>query len=121
MQAMASIQHSSRWYDGLQRKIEKNTPKGRDEYPTTVTSSYNLILEWQPEPGSIQGGSVQHDNHLAFGQHNKKGKGEGTAKIYKNITCYKCSQLIHYSGSCPFKEDEQEILKENGSIPDNIV
>ena len=79
------------------------------------------MLEWHPKPGSMQIWSVQRDNHLAFAQHNEHVKGKITAKIYKNITCYKCSQLIHYSGSCPFKEDEQEILKENGSIPDNIV
>ena len=89
-----------------------------DEYPTTVTSAYRLILKWQPEPGSMQGG---YDNHLAFAQNNDQGNGERTAKIYKNITCYKCGQLGHCIRSCPFKEDEQEKLKDKGSRPENIV
>ena len=38
------------------------------------------MLEWHPEPGSMQGGKVQCDNHLAFAQHNKKGKGERIEK-----------------------------------------
>ena len=54
-------------------------------------------------------------------QHNEQGEGERTAKIYKNITCYKCGQIGHYIGSFPFKEDEQEILKEKVSSPDNTV
>ena len=121
MQAMVFIQHSPRQYDGLRREMENNMSKGRYEYPTTVTSAYNLMLEWQPEPGSMQGGSVQHDNHLAFAQHNEQGEGGRTAMIYKNITCYKCIQLGRYSGSCPFKEDEQEILKLKGSTLYNIL
>ena len=54
-------------------------------------------------------------------QHNEQGDRESTAKIYKNITCYKCGQLSHYSGSCHFKEDEQEHFKDKGSSPENIV
>ena len=79
------------------------------------------MLECQPEPGSIQGGKIQRDNHLEFAQHGKQGDNERTAKIYKNITCFKYGQFSHYSGSCPFKEDEQEKLKDKGSIPYNIV
>ena len=92
MQAIVFIQNSSRLYDGLRREMENTRSKGMDEYPTTVTSAYRLILKWQPEPGSMQGG---YDNHLAFAQHNDQGNGERTAKIYKNITCYKCGQLGH--------------------------
>ena len=99
----------------------KNMSKGRDEYPTTVKSAYNLMLEWKPEPGSMQGGAIQHENHLAFTQHNEQGDSERTARIYKNIACYKCSQIGHYRGSCPYKEDEQEKLKDKGSSLDNIV
>ena len=54
-------------------------------------------------------------------KHNYQGDDKITAKIYNIITCYKCCQLSHYSGSCPFKEDEQEKLKDKGSILDNIV
>ena len=39
IQAMVFIQHSSRQYDGMRSEIENNTSKGRDEYPTTVTSA----------------------------------------------------------------------------------
>ena len=111
MQAMVFIQNSSRQYDGLRRKMENNMSKGRGKYPTTVTSVYNLMLEWKTEPGSMQGRSVQRENHLLFEQKNEQDNGEITANIYKIITCYKCGQLGHYSGSCPFKEDEQEKLK----------
>ena len=121
MQAMLFIQYSSCQFNGLRSKMENTVSKGRDEYPTTVRSSYNLMLEWQPEPGSMQRGLVQRDNHLAFAQHNKQGKCKRTANIYKNTTCYKCGQLVQYRGSCPFKENEQNILKEKGRIPDNII
>ena len=86
--------------------------KVRNEYQTTVTSAYNLMLEWQPEPSSMQVDKIQRNNHLEFAQHNEQGNNERIAKIYKNITCFKCSQLRHYSGSCPFKKDEQETLKD---------
>ena len=69
----------------------------------------------------MQVGSVQSNNHLPFAKHNNQGDGERTAKIYKNSTCYKYGQLGHYIGSCPFKEDKQEKLKEKGSSPDNKV
>ena len=39
IQAMVFIHHSSRQYDGLRREMENNVSKGRDEYPTTVTSA----------------------------------------------------------------------------------
>ena len=107
MQAIAFINHSLLQYDGLRSEMENNMSKGRDEYPVTVTSAYNLMMEWQPEPGSMHGVSVQRENHLAFTQHNDLGYGKRTVNIYRNITCYKCVQIGHYSGSCPFKEDEQ--------------
>ena len=45
MQSMSFVQHSSRQYDGLRRKMEKNMSKGRYKYPTAVTSACNLMLE----------------------------------------------------------------------------
>ena len=121
MQEMLYIQHSSRRYDILWREMENIIPKGRGEYPPTATSAYNLMLEWQLEPGTIQGGSVQRKNNLAFMKYNDQGNGKRTSKIYKNITYYKCGQLGHYSGSCPFKDDEKGKLKEKGISPHNIV
>ena len=87
--------------------MEKNMSKGRDKYPTMVTSAYNLMLEWQPEPGSMQGGTIQCGYHLTFAQQNEQVDNKRTLKLYKNITCFKCGQLGHCSGSCPFKEDGQ--------------
>ena len=49
IQAMIFIQHSSRRYDRMQRELENNMSKGRDEYLTMVKSAYNLILECYPE------------------------------------------------------------------------
>ena len=71
MQAMVFVQHSSRQYDGLQHEMENNMSKGRDDYPTTATLAYNLMLERQPGPGSMQGRTIHRNNHLAFAQHNK--------------------------------------------------
>ena len=101
--------------------MENIISKGRDKYPTMVISAYYLMLDWQPKHGSMQGGSVQRDNHLAFTQQNYQGDGKITANIYKNITCYKCCQLGHYSRSCTFKKYEQENIKDKGSILDNIM
>ena len=61
--------------------MENNIPRGRDDHPTAVTPAYNLMLEWQTESGSMQGGSVQRDNHLAFVQHNEQGNRKITANI----------------------------------------
>ena len=46
MQAMVFIQNSSSRYDGLRCMMENDVSNRRDEYPTTVTSAYNLMLEW---------------------------------------------------------------------------
>ena len=46
IQAMVFIQNSSRQY----------VSKGRDEYPTTMTLAYNIMLEWEHKPGPMQGG-----------------------------------------------------------------
>ena len=67
---MVFIQWSARRYNGLRRKMANDMSKGRDEYLTTITSAYNLMLEWQPEPGSMQGGTVQRKNNTAFVQQN---------------------------------------------------
>ena len=69
----------------------------------------------------MQGGSAQCENHLALTEHNDQGNINRTAKIYKNISCYKCGQIGHYIGSCPFKEDIQEKMKDKGISTDNIV
>ena len=79
------------------------------------------MLEWQLEPGSVQGGSVQCDNRLTFAKQNDQGDRNRTADIYNNITCYKFGQLGNYSGSCPFKEDGQEKLKDKESSLDNTI
>ena len=68
---MVFIQHSSREYNELRREMEDDTSKGRDEYSKTVTLTYNLMLEWQPEPGSMQGGAIQRNNNLEFAQQNE--------------------------------------------------
>ena len=90
MQVVVFVQNSSHQYDRLQREMKTYMSKGRGEYPTTVTAAYNLMLEWKTEPGSMQGGAIQRENHLAFSQHNEQRDSERTAKIYKNITWYKC-------------------------------
>ena len=87
---MVFIHHSSYQYDLLKREMEKNMSKGRYKYPTTVTSAYNLMLEWQTKLGSIQSGAIKCDNQLEFAQHKNQGNIKRTADIYKNITCYKC-------------------------------
>ena len=62
--AMAFILQSSRKYDGLRRHLHNNMVMGNDEYPTTVTDAFNMLLEWEPDPPSIAGRAVERDTRL---------------------------------------------------------
>ena len=108
MQAMVFIQHSSRQYDGLWREMENNMSKGWDDYPTMVTLAYNLMLEWQPKPSSMQGGSVQRNNYLAFAEHNDQGNSKRTAKIYKKIHATSVANSDTTAGHDPSKRTSKK-------------
>ena len=43
-----------------------------------------MMLKWQPEPGLMQGGTVQCENNLDFLQHDGQGKGEKQLRYTKN-------------------------------------
>ena len=45
IKAMVFLQQLGSRYDGLRCETENNMSKGRYEYPTTVISAYNLMLE----------------------------------------------------------------------------
>ena len=108
MQAMVFIQHSSRRYNRLRREMGGDMSKGRDKYPTTVTYAYNLMLEWQTEPGSMQGGTIKRDNHMVFAQQNEQGDIERTAKIYKKSHVTSTASSATTAGHAPSKRTNKK-------------
>ena len=74
--AMAFILQSSRKYDGLRRYLHNNMVMGNNEYPTTVTDAFNMLLEWDPDPSSIAGRAVERDTrHVSFATVRKGAEG----------------------------------------------
>ena len=59
--AMDFLLQSSKNYDGIRRELHNNMVKGNNEYPSTVTYAYNMLLEWTPDPSSVRGGEVHRD------------------------------------------------------------
>ena len=84
--------------------------KGRYEYPTTVTLSYNLMLEWQPEPSSMQGGEIQRDNRLEFEQNNQNVDRKEQQRFTKTSHATSASRSATTSGHDPSKWTDKRNL-----------
>jgi len=102
-------------YGELLDDLRRGVHRGRDEYPKTVTSAYELLLHTSRQKGywrfprgnrrfNNRNEMEQKDGHFTFTQ-----KGKTTPDVvpgrdgmtHEDIRCYSCQAMRHYSGQCP--------------------
>ena len=86
-------------YVGLIRDVENEYLNGANKYPKTITSAYNLLVNWKGDPnrarlGMSDGVAFTNDGvALATG-------GRPKPKATDATTCYNCGETGHYSYKC---------------------
>ena len=118
---MTFIQKSSRRYGRDEARDGKQHVERKGQIPNDrhISIQLHARVATQTRINARQNSVMQQPSRVCAMQ--QTGRRQKNGKKYKNITCYKCVQLGHYSGLCPFKEDKQEKNKEKGSDTQKIV
>ena len=116
-------------FSALQSSLEEGVFLNRDEYPTTVTTAYELLQKTCPEvPGASpsrgwrfgrnKGRNKKSHEHsaLSFAQH-KEGLVPGRdGKTHAHVVYFSCNKPGHYKNQCPSTKDvsfAQFVLSQN--------
>ena len=108
-------------YETLKKDLHQSVYRGRDEFPTTVTSTYDLL-----QHTSAQSRDENNNNSARFGkfrfrknQNNRNGNFTFTqsssssnsdavpgrdGKLYTHVKCHHCHTPGHYANECPAKD-----------------
>jgi Zinc knuckle len=99
-------------YATLTTDLENQFPRGNDQYPTTVTDTYNMLVNYKrplsrnprtrdghqspttAPPNVNQGMPITQQTELAFAQTSTGGP------PLEGIQCYNCQAMGHYASSC---------------------
>ena len=104
-------------YGTLHEDLCQSVYRGRDEFPTTVTSVYDLLQHTSGKVGARINNLSERLSKFRFRRNGKKnitfvqsdsresvpGK---DGKLYEHITCHNCNTPGHYSNQCPVKKDK---------------
>jgi hypothetical protein len=115
-------------YGQLLEDLRNNYLMGQDNYPKTLNSAYNLLVNWQQDPRNmIHYGAGPNDGMVFAHQGDEEAQDsdneKGTTLVQerqahggnKHITCFKCKKKGHYRGDCPLIKAEKENTNEEGS------
>jgi ribosomal protein S7 len=115
-------------YGRLLEDLRNNYLMGQDNYPKTLNSAYNLLVNWQQDPRyMIHYGAGPNDGMVFAHQGDKEAQAsddaEGTTLVQerqarggnKHITCFKCKKKGHYKGDCPLVKAEKESANEESA------
>ena len=104
-------------YGTLHEDLYQSVYRGRDEFPTTVTATYDLLQHTSGKIGTNKLNLQERMSKFRFRRGNKRnftfvqsnnrepvpGK---DGKVYSHITCHNCNTPGHYSNQCPAKNDK---------------
>jgi hypothetical protein len=84
--------------------------QGREEYPTTLTGAYNLLVHWQNNMHNAAQIPIASSDGVAFtnvGDNEDNSKQDTTLttdgkpkKDRSHITCFNCNEQGHYASDC---------------------
>lgn len=117
--AMAFLKRADRArYALLIMDLENQFTRGNDQYPVSITETYNLLVNYKKPAGPgrernnkrTEGGGHGHErtqslppptantgDEMSFLQN----EGNSTTPPIATIQCYNCQEMGHYAGSCP--------------------
>lgn len=99
-------------YGRLIEEMENSFIKGKDEYPTTLTDAYNLLVYWRQNPRYMSPG-MQGSDGVSFanvggtdttGRGGGRGGSRGGRGASRNVKCFNCGEN-HYASNCPNKDE----------------
>eukprot|EP00978_Attheya_sp_CCMP212_P037163 scaffold173586_cov64-Attheya_sp.AAC.1 len=104
-------------YGKLIEDLENNYLHGKDNYPKTVTSAYNILTNWKQDVRNIQGPT---NDGISFtnvedGANNEEEPDvtlatDGKKKDFPHITCHCCGKKGHYASACTEERQSSEQL-----------
>ena len=98
-----------KYYGSLQSDLENQYSRGNDQYPTDLTASCNLLVNYRQT--SYTPKVYRHGDKdiigMAFLQNGKSATPGTNGKVHPGITCYTCSALEHYASQYPNKQNDE--------------
>ena len=104
------VQADGNRYGTLQSNLEEGVLLGRDEYPKTVTSAYELLQKTCPEVPKQSNrqwrfcrnkGNLNNITNLSFAQTTDEVIPGVDGKKHPHVICHACNKRRHYANKCP--------------------
>jgi hypothetical protein len=96
-------------YGKLIKEVENAYLKGNNDYPTTPTESYNLLVNYKNYTSNKRTASQGGLEQVAFVTEGKKLK---TGKEFPHIKGFKCGKFGHYKSDCAENDNSKEVSLE---------
>jgi Zinc knuckle len=94
--------------------MENNLLQGKDKFPKSVADASKILARWKNRYGNKVSRLTKANDGIAFATINDDKK-KGNKK--KEVTCYKCNKVGHYSNKC----DEEETIKTSNKKGTNLL
>ena len=106
------------WYSKIIENLENDFLQGRNNYPKTVTSAYNLLINWKQDPRNLMrsvgvsndgvsftnvDGDEDDDGDCTGVSLNTNGQKERPVKDKSKVVCRRCGEKGHYPSNCDNK------------------